>query len=109
MSKQLYTDVQDFLAALWGPQGGWTQAVMFAVDLPVKGGTPKKKKAEIDVSSDSSVLLTPAESVKEEELTSVDGSPLKRKAAVVAAAAMATKRARAPKIKVEPLVDAVKE
>lgn len=82
---------------------------MFAVDLPVKGATPKKKKAEVDISPESSVLLTPAASVKEEELVSVDGSPLKRKAAVVAAAAMATKRARPPRVKAEPLGDAIKK
>jgi hypothetical protein len=29
MSKQLYEEIQEFLADKWGPMGGWTQAVMF--------------------------------------------------------------------------------
>ncbi|EIW69462.1 hypothetical protein TREMEDRAFT_68703 [Tremella mesenterica DSM 1558] len=34
MSKQMYDDIQLFLADRWGPLGGWCQAVMFAADLP---------------------------------------------------------------------------
>jgi N-glycosylase/DNA lyase len=44
MSKQLYEEIQEFLADKWGPMGGWTQAVMFAADLPMSTSTPQKNK-----------------------------------------------------------------
>lgn len=53
MSKALYDEVHAFLADKWGPMGGWAQAVMFAVDLPVGreglgqgGSTPSKSKGK---------------------------------------------------------------
>jgi N-glycosylase/DNA lyase len=68
MSKQLYDEVQEFLAGKWGDMGGWCQAVMFAADLK-----PKKRP-----NGDEAIKIE-AKEVKDE----MDGD-LKREIAMVA-------------------------